>query len=467
MWLLERVRKSLRGRLVFSLAVGSVAVLSLSFVALHLIIRSELYARVDQDLAHRMNAVAAYAVAHPGSESVTEFMPQFRTRAHQDFFQIWDGRGHPLARSDSSAGRDLPQLASAVGAARYYDLVLPDGHNGRAVAESFSLPADDPRQSLTVVTAQEMEDLEALQDRIHVVLLLGAVGSIVAMLLIASYTVLRGLRPVDAFARELERVDPEDPKARLHAGNLPRELLPVATSFSSLLGRLLEALAREKRYARNVAHELRTPLAEMRLLADVGSRGQDPEEVRTAIRDIGVTAAEMERIVESLLALTRYEAGLESPQPEPIDLCAELRGQAAAMKAAADQHGLTIELHLPGELWVHADSTLVRRLVANLLGNAVAHAPRGSVVNVHLSAGGELQLVNPAPHLAAVDMPRLGERFFRLSTGNGGSHAGLGLSLAAAIAKVLRLRLDLTLRDDGCLVASVDQFRLLDTSAEP
>jgi signal transduction histidine kinase len=464
---LEGVRKSLRGRLVLSLAAGSVVVLSLSFVALHLIIRSELYARVDQDLAYRMNAVAAYAIAHPGSESITEFMPQFRTRAHQDFFQIWDGRGHPLARSDSSAGRDLPQLASVVGTARYYDLVLPDGHHGRAVAESFSLPTDDPRQSLTVVTAQEMEELEALQDRIHVVLLLGAAATIVAMLLIASYTVLRGLRPVDVFARELERVDPENPQAKLHAASLPLELLPVATSFSSLLGRLLEALAREKRYARNVAHELRTPLAEMRLLADVGSSGQDPGEVRAAIRDIGVTAAEMERIVESLLALTRYETGLESPQPEPIDLSAELRGQAAAVKAAADQRELTIELHLPGELWVHVDSTLVRRLVANLLGNAVAHAPRGSVINVLLSPGGELQLVNPAPHLAAVDVPRLGEHFFRLSTGDGGSHAGLGLSLAAAIAKVLRLRLELMLRDDGCLVASVDRFRLLDTPAEP
>jgi len=136
------------------------------------------------------------------------------------------------------------------------------------------------------------------------------------------------------------------------------------------------------------------------------------------------------------------------------------------MRAAADQRGLTIELHLPGELWVHADSTLVRQLLANLLGNAIAHAPQGSSVTVLLNPGGELQLINPAPYLVATDVPRLAERFFRISTGNGGSHAGLGLSLAAAIAKVLRLRLDLTLRDDGCLVASVDRFQLLETSAE-
>jgi two-component system sensor histidine kinase QseC len=248
---------------------------------------------------------------------------------------------------------------------------------------------------------------------------------------------------------------------------LPSELRPVAASFSALLDRLLDALAREKRYARNVAHELRTPLAEMRLLADVGSSGQDPDVIRAAIRDIGVTAAEMERVVESLLALTRYEAGLESPQPEPIDLCAELRRQAAATKASSDLRDLKLELDLPGEFWVHADSALLRRLLANLLGNAIAHAPLGSTVNVSLSPSGELQMVNPAPHLAPADVPRLAERFFRIGAGAGESHSGLGLALAAAIAKVLQLRLVLTLRDDGCLVASVDRFRLLATTAEP
>lgn len=466
MSLIDSARQSLRGRLALSLVAGSVTVLSLSFVALHLTIRGELYSHVDEDLSHRLRAVATYAAAHPGSESITEFMPQFRTRAHQDFFQIWDGRGRTLARSDSSAGRDLPQLESVVGQPMYHDLQLPDGHRGRAVSESFALPPGDPRRALTVVTAEEIENLQSLESRIHFALLLGAVATIVAMLLIARYSVLRGLRPLDDLARELERVNPEDPQSQLDVGPLPSELRPVADSFAALLDRLLDALAREKRYARNVAHELRTPLAEMRLLADVGSSGQDPGVIRAAIRDIGVTAAEMERIVESLLALTRYEAGLESPQPEPIDLCAELRRQAAATKASSDLRDLKLELDLPGEFWVHADSALLRRLLANLLGNSIAHAPPGSTINVSVSPSGELQMVNPAPHLAPADVPRLAERFFRIGAGAGESHSGLGLALAAAISRVLRLRLGFTLRDDACLVASVSGFRRLAESTE-
>jgi len=453
--------KSLKARLALGVVAGVLLVLSSSFVVLHLVIRDELYQHLDEDMATQMRAVAEYAAANPGREGVTEYMPQFRTRAHQDFFQVWDGNGRTLARSDSSAGRDLPKLAAAVGLPTYYDLALPDGHLGRAVSQSFELAAADPRRFLTVVVAEETENLDRLENRIHYLLLAIAGAAALAMLLITQYAVLRGLKPVGRFARSLESVDPEDPKARLETGPLPSELRPVAASFSRLLDRLLDALAREKRYARNVAHELRNPLAEMRLLADVGCTSRDPDACHAAIRDIGAAAAEMEQTVEALMALTRYEAGLESPQPEPVNLCAELRRQARELSVAAEKRALAIALDVPGEVWVYTDSALAHRLFANLLGNAVAHSPRGSTVHVTLDPEGIVAVANPAPHLKAADVPRLGERFYQIGSGEKGSHAGLGLSLAQAIARVLGLSLRLALRDDGCLVASLRGFRPL------
>ena len=171
------------------------SVLSLSFIALHLVIRGELYAHVDKDLSLRLRAVAAYAAAHPGSESITEFMPQFRTRAHQDFFQIWDGRGRTLARSDSSAGRDLPQLDSVVGKPTYSRPAAAGRSSWSCRIGILCPPAGGPAPGLTVVTAEEIENLESLESRIHFVLLLEPLATIVAMLLIARYSVLRGLRP--------------------------------------------------------------------------------------------------------------------------------------------------------------------------------------------------------------------------------------------------------------------------------
>ena len=461
MWLLEAAGRSLRGRLALGLSAGALLVLTVSFVALHVLIRDELYGHLDRELDLRMGAVAAYAAAHPGEESVAEFMPRFRTRTHQDFFQVWDARSRTLARSDSSAGHDLPRLDAVAARPTYYDLVLPDGHRGRAVARVFELQPGDPRGTLTVVTAEETENLDALEGRIHFMLLAVALATVAALLLIAMYSIGRGLSAVGEFARSLDVVDLDDPQARLETGPLPSELQPVAMSFSALLNRLLEALARERRYARNVAHELRNPLAEMRLLAEVGGSSTDAAACSGAIRDIGAAAAEMEHTVEALLALTRYEAGVESPQPEPVDLCAELRRQVRELTAAAEKRALTVALDVPGEVWVYTDSALAHRLFANLLGNAVAHSPRGSTVHVTLDPEGIVTVANPAPHLHAADVPRLGERFYQIGSGDKGSHAGLGLSLAQAIAKVLGLSLQLALRDDGCLVASLRGFRPL------
>ena len=371
-----------------------------------------------------------------------------------------------LSRSDSSAGKDLPRLKSAVGRPTYYDLTLPDGHKGRAITESIELRAGDKRGVLHVVMAQEIEAIETIEGRIHFILFGTAVVTILSALAIARYSVVSGLRPVDELARSLEKVDLDDSHASLDTGPLPRELRPVANRFSELLNRLLEGLAREKRYARNVAHELRNPLAEMRLIADVGATATDPDVLRAYMREIRASAAEMEQIVDSLMALTRYEAGLEAPQLEPVELCGQLRQQAAAMKAAADQRALTVELDLPAELWIHTDNALVRRLVGNLLGNAIAHAPEGSVVRVGLDQGARLLISNPAPQLAAMDIPRLSERFFRIDTRDGGSHAGLGLAIAGAIAKVLGIRFQLELNEHGDLVAGLDGFGTLDGFVE-
>jgi two-component system sensor histidine kinase QseC len=462
MWSGEGIGHSLRVRLALAIGAGALLVMTGSFVVLHVLIRNELYERLDEDLGERMRAVAEYAVAHPGGEDVAEFMPQFRTRAHKDFFQIWDASGQTLARSDSSAGRDMARPDAAADGPIYHDLMLPDGHRGRVVAQVFELPPGDPRGALTVVTAEETENLDALEGRIHVLLLGVALATVAAVLLIAIYTIGRGLRPVGDFARSLELVDLDDPSAKLDTGPLPSELQPVAMTFQGLLTRLLDALAREKRYARNVAHELRNPLAEIRLLADVGSAGQDADACQAAVRDIGSAAAEMERIVDALMALTRYEAGLESPQPEPLDLAAELRREAQRQAHPASQRGLAITLDLPAEVWVYTDSALTHRLIANLIGNAVSHSPEGSTIRVTLDGSGDLSLANPAPHLTTEDVGRLGERFYRIGEGHqNGAHAGLGLSLSSAIARILGLTLRLTLREDQWLVAEVRGFRAL------
>ena len=173
----------------------------------------------------------------------------------------------------------MPRLEAVAASPTYHEMTLPDGHRGRAVAQVFELPPGDPRGALTVVTAAEIENLDALeQPHPRACCSSWHWRSVAALLLIATYSIGRGLRPVDDFARSLEAVDLDDPRARLDVGSLAERVAAGGRELLGLLNRLLEALARERRYARNVAHELRNPLAEMRLLADVGARSQDVTE---------------------------------------------------------------------------------------------------------------------------------------------------------------------------------------------
>jgi signal transduction histidine kinase len=142
-------------------------------------------------------------------------------------------------------------------------------------------------------------------------------------------------------------------------------------------------------------------------------------------------------------------------------MAAEIRRQAAYLDGAARSRGLELCFDMPAENWVHADVALAGRLVANLLGNAVAHTPAGSAIQVRLAANGSFTIDNPAPQLCEADLPRLGERFFRIPSGNGGTHAGLGLSLATAAAKILGLTLQLSLTPDRHLRAAVSGFKPL------
>lgn len=462
MSLLERARSSLKGRLLISLALGLGLSVVSGFFLLHVLIRDELYDQLDSEILLHLDGIAEFAVANPGREDTAEFDPEFRARAHQDYFQVWDGEGRVLARSDSSAGRDLPIPAAGAGRTTVpYGLALPDGHRGRAIARSIVLAPDDPRGSLTVVMAAETETLDALEARVHRLLALGAASIVLVGLLVTNWSVNRGLAPVRKLARIAETVDPSDSTFELQTEGLPTELRPVASKLGSLVERLFAALARERRFSRNVAHELRNPLAEVRMLADVGAMTASLEDARGRMGEIRDTTKELEEIVRSLLTLARIESGRENPETEPIDLVAEVRRELAHAPPDGAAGAPRLELRLPAEHWILADPSLLKRLLTNITGNALQHAPRESTVEIGIDEHGVLSVSNEAPQLTEADIPRLSERFFRIETPDDAVHAGLGLSLAQAIAGVLGLRFELRLTTGRRLVASVSGFQRL------
>jgi two-component system sensor histidine kinase QseC len=328
------------------------------------------------------------------------------------------------------------------------------------------LAAEDPRGHLVVAVATETTRIEALEAQIHTtmffVLLTSLVGGVLAMML----ALRRGFSPVDQLASGALAIDPDGPRRDLEFERLPRELSTLGQRLRDLMQRLFDARDRERRFSRAVAHELRTPLAEMRMMADVGAMSDSLDKTKQSLTEVSRTAEEMQRIVDTLLALARYESGQEIPQFEPVELSGETRRLVRRYEELAREHSLTLQVMLPDERWIVADQSLVRRLLANLLANAVAHAPSGSTVEVRLGPEGPLHIRNAAPHLEQRDVARLAESFYRKSTRIEGLHAGLGLPLATSIAKVSKLRLELQLDAHNDFVATLHGFEALPVAAD-
>ncbi|MFZ5492187.1 MAG: histidine kinase dimerization/phospho-acceptor domain-containing protein [Pseudomonadota bacterium] len=445
-----RATLALRIGLTITLAMGGL------FALMDHLVDAELYRRFDAALAARAQALALYLGAGgSGARAPIEtLMPQFRGQAHEEFYQVWDGHGAVLARSASSRGRDLPRPAEASAAGDFYDLALPDGHRGRALARVVPLPADDPRGALLLVVAEEREALDALERRLHRILLLGTAGTLALTLLLGAWSIRRALAPLHDYGVAVGALALDDGAHAPVAAKLPAELAPVADKLGATLERLLAALERERRFARDLAHELRTPLTEAALLVQLARREQPAS---AQLERLQAALADMAGIVDGLLYLSRVEAGIERPQPEPLDLAAALDAQVRRCGPAAAARGLDWAVQAE-PTWVMSDPALLDRLLTILFDNAVQHAPPGDRLQARCNgAPPRLEFENAAPQLEAADLERLAQRFFQHPNNHSEAHAGLGLSLASALARALGLELGFALAA-GRLQVSLSGF---------
>ena len=205
---------------------------------------------------------------------------------------------------------------------------------------------------------------------------------------------------------------------------------------------------RERRLSRSVAHELRTPVAEIAAVTELAQRRHDVEGLRQALDSVRDVNARMQRGIEALLALARFESGQEAPQVDPLDLAALLRQLAGS--GGEEWEAGRLRLLLPVEAWVVCDAGMLERIATNLLLNAMEYGDADAPVEAALEQatdGWWLQVRNRATGLADADLARFGERHWRGDREADARHAGLGLALVRAMAAALGLQLRFTLQE--------------------
>ncbi|MGH7162642.1 MAG: sensor histidine kinase, partial [Planctomycetota bacterium] len=253
---------------------------------------------------------------------------------------------------------------------------------------------------------------------------------------------------------QVKRLDAESLGTRVGLPRTPRELAPIVDQVNALLERLAASFERERRFAANVAHELRTPISELRSLADVGARW--PEDTASIVRffdDVHDVAERMERLIADLLLLARCQAGVEAVVTSPTDLRQLITSAWSALAPGASAAGLRFRVELPEDLVVDSDAGKLRIVFANLLGNAVSYARPNSEVRCVGTRNGRtfrLDITNAADPLSRADLDSLAEPFWRRDEARSSAeHAGLGLSVVSALAALLRLDLGFDQDRDG------------------
>lgn len=308
------------------------------------------------------------------------------------------------------------------------------------MASVFITNNADPDDVLVISTAESVHKRHALARE----LLLSTVP--IELLLIAIAMTLvwlginRSLRVLDPLARELRQRDASD-LSPLRTIDAPVEVQPLVATIDALLARMDRTLRQQQRFIADAAHQLRTPLAGLRLQAERALADPSPETVREALMHVERLSAGTARAAGQLLALARAQAPDESlGVAVPLDLALLVRDQVAARVPAAIGHGIDLGYVGPDHgVTVTGDAVLLREMLGNLIDNASRYGSRdGGIITVGLETGDKggciLSVQDNGPGVDPELMPRLGERFFR-AVGNGHEGTGLGLAIVREIAE--------------------------------
>jgi signal transduction histidine kinase len=244
----------------------------------------------------------------------------------------------------------------------------------------------------------------------------------------------RGLAPLERVADQAARIDVRSLDRRFPGAGMPAELQTICARLNDLLDRLGASFDRERRFSADVAHELRTPLAELRNIAEVGLQfpgGRDP------LPDVLSATLQMERLVDALLALSRAEGGRQPVAHQRVDLARLAEETWAPFAAAAAERNLRVSQRIAAAS-VETDPVLIAAIFTNVFANAVEYTPPGGAVDWELGPDGGLIVSNDNATLGAADLPHVFERFWRKDPARSdGRHGGLGLSLARSFAQLI------------------------------
>jgi two-component system, OmpR family, sensor kinase len=294
-----------------------------------------------------------------------------------------------------------------------------------------------PRGEMFLVGRSIAPELKELQ---LAALKLFAVAGIILFFGIAGgwWIVSRALHPIENISAAAVKISAGDLSQRINVAEAESELGQLAAVLNSTFARLEAAFAQQQQFTADAAHELRTPVSVMLTQAQTAlNRERTAPEYRETVEACRRAAQRMRRLIESLLALARLDAGQEPMKRLDFDLSQTAGDGVELVRPLADERGVKIICDLP-PLKVVGDSERIAQVITNLLTNAIQYNRDGGEVRVKLERqdGFAILMVgDTGPGISAEDLPHVFERFYRADKSRSTGGNGLGLSISRAIVE--------------------------------
>ena len=412
---------SLRGRLLwFLLAAISIAAVVQASIAYRTALDN-----ADQIFDYHMEQMAlALRSSAPLSNSEVNAAAASDAENNELMVQVWTPDGVQVFRTGSSAR--LPQHAV---------LGFSNVNENNTTYRVFSIQT--PTQTLQV--AQDM----AVRRNLAGNMALRTVGPIAVMMpilmLVVWWVVSRSLQPVARVRAQVAARQADDLSPVSDAG-LPDEVLPLVQELNLLFGRVKTAFEAQQHFVADAAHELRTPLAALKLQALSLERADSGEARSVAVGRLTAGIERATRLVEQLLVLARQEASAASgAKDQQVELDELARRTVADMAGAAQGKGVDLGLQRVEPAAVTGQPDALQILMRNLVDNAIKYTPAGGTIDVDVNAGRQGQgpclcVEDSGPGIPADERERVFDRFYRIA-GSGANGSGLGLAIIKAIAE--------------------------------
>jgi two-component system, OmpR family, sensor kinase len=434
--------ESVRARLTLWYVSLLAAILIVSIALIYILLARALYVRID-DTLHAVVQIAHTSLVNDLSEG-QDTADAARSTAEelasrQTLIVIYDGRGRLLAE----AGREddivipLPAVDEIPAAEDLLQTIveaddLDDRH--RLAIRRIAIPAFNLVYIVVVGTSLEPtdEELESLRGILVYLVPLSLVVAGIGGWFLAG----RSLSPVVGMADRARQIGVENLSERLPVANPHDELGLLAETFNGLLSRLEGSLIQQRQFMADASHELRTPVTTARTASSVALQQPTRSEAdyRETLAIIEQEMTRLSRIVDDMFTLARADAGSYPVRPTPMYLDEVLDEVVRALRVVASTRRVAISESTLRPAPFTGDEDLIRRLIVNVLDNAVRYAPSDSVVRVGLDLAGvnyAISVSDDGPGIPLELQPRIFERFYRVDEARThASHGGAGLGLA-------------------------------------